>query len=357
MKTELYESHVALGGKMVDFAGWEMPIQYEGIIAEHQAVRESVGIFDVSHMGRVLIQGRDAERLLDFLSVSEISKKPDLTATYTVWCNENGGCVDDLIVYKFSSRDYFVVVNASNREKDLAHILKNTHGFEVQITDRYQQEGILAIQGPRAKEVVGSLFPKAVLIKPMHLLPLKYLGDEVIVASTGYTGSGGYEIFSSHATIHKLWDIFIERGVKPIGLGARDTLRLEMGYALYGHEISETICPNESVSAWTIKGDKKDFLGKKALEKIEKNKDKRSEFGIILQGPGIAREGYEVFFDGKKIGSVTSGTFSPSLNQSIALILVNEPLYEGDLVDVQIRKNQVKGKVVKLPFYTKRAQP
>lgn len=336
-KTALYDRHVSLGAKMVDFAGWQMPIQYKGIIQEHDAVRNHVGIFDVSHMGRILVEGVDAETYLDYLSTNHIAGKPDGSATYTVWCHADKGCVDDVIIYKEAPTRFFVVVNASNREKDLEHLKKHVDGRRVFIQDHFSGEGILAIQGPQALEMM----PELKAIKPMHFVHR----DGVIYSRTGYTGAGGFEIYGPESEIVKIWDAWIARGAHPIGLGARDTLRLEMGYALYGHEISDDISVSESVASWTLKN-KSDFLGKSGLEKI---KHPRHEYGVILE-QGIAREGYEVFREGKKIGHVTSGTFSPTLKKAIAIILSDDKLMPGDKVEIKIRQQLSEARVEALPF-------
>jgi len=356
MKTGLFDKHCALGAKMVDFAGWEMPVKYQGIIQEHTAVREHLGIFDVSHMGRVAIKGPDAEKLVDYLSTNKMTGKKDLSATYTVWCTDSGGCVDDLIVYRQGPEHFFVIVNASNREKDLQHLRTVGASYNVEIEDRYS-DGILAVQGPKAKAVAAKLFSEVNDIKMMRFAPVDYQGEEIILSGTGYTGSGGIEIYAPMPAIVDLWDRFLENGkdegIQPIGLGARDTLRLEMGFALYGHELSEEIAPIESVSSWTVKWDKGDFLGKEALENLQKSSKKRFQKGVVLTDRGIAREGYEVLQDDTPIGKVTSGTMSPSLNQAIAIILVERNLQEGDNVQIQIRNKKCNGKVVKLPFYHK----
>lgn len=351
MRTALYERHKVLGAKFVEFSGWEMPVQYQGIIPEHIAVRTNAGLFDVSHMGRVKIVGPDAERFLDSLSTNTIAGKTDLSATYTVWPSEQGGCVDDVIVYKQSFGNYFVIVNAGNRTSDLTHLKNQSKTYDVEIRDCYADDGILALQGPKARSIISKIFPETTSLKHMHFLPLS---DEIIVSATGYTGEDGFEIYASNKVIVEIWDRLLKEGqsygLVPVGLGARDTLRLEMGYALYGHEISDTIAANESVSAWTIKWDKHDFIGKKALETIEKSPEKRSEYGIILTDPGIARAGYDVLINGHPIGVVTSGTHSPSLNKAIALILVKNKLNLEDVIEVQIRQQRCKAKVVKLPF-------
>lgn len=353
-KTALHDIHVALGAKMVEFGGWDMPLYYQGIIAEHHAVRKHVGIFDVSHMGRVLIEGPDAESFLDYLSTNIIAEKPNLSATYTAWCHPRGGCVDDVIVYKIDSQHLFVIVNAGNRQKDLAHLQHESREFNVRIKDRFAEEGIISIQGPNAYSLIQKIFPKSVEIKPMHFAPVIYKGQEIILSHTGYTGAGGFEIYAPHSVTVELWKRFLDEGkafdIVPIGLGARDTLRLEMGYALYGHEITDDISPNESVANWTVKWKKQNFLGKSALEQLERKLTKRSEYGIVLIDKGVPRAGYEIWNEGRVIGTVTSGSFSPTLNQSIAIILVQGSLHVDDIVEVQIRQHRCQAKVVKLPF-------
>ena len=353
MRTCLYDRHISAGAKIVDFFGWEMPIQYTGIIQEHLNVRQKAGLFDVSHMARILVEGPDAEKFLDYLSTNKIAGKKEGTATYTVWCSENGGCIDDVIVYKKDSQHYFVIVNASNREKDFLHLKQASPTYNVRIQPLFS-DGILAIQGPQAAPLIQKIFPEASTLKPMHFTPLPYQEKEIILSATGYTGAGGFEIYGPSESIVQLWDRLLLEGkpfgIQPTGLGARDTLRLEMGYALYGHELSEDIFASETVSSWTIKWDKPDFLGKKALEKLENFSKKRYEYGMMLMEPGIAREGYPVFREGKPLGKVTSGTFSPSLNKAIALALVEQKLETGEIVDVKIRQNLVRAQIVALPF-------
>lgn len=354
MKTALYQKHLDLKAKMVDFCGWEMPVQYEGIIPEHLTVREKVGIFDVSHMGRITVSGKDAEALLDYLSTNLIQGKPNHSATYTVWPNATGGTVDDLIVYREDANHFFVVVNACNRQKDLEHLKVIAKDYEVHIQDHFEDEGILALQGPNALSLISPIFLEAKNLQTMHFIPLYYHGQKIYLSRTGYTGSGGFEIYAPNDLIVELWDYFMNEGgpfgLKPIGLGARDTLRLEMGYALYGHELSDSIAPNESVSKWTIKWDR-DFLGKESMEKIEKSSSKRYEYGVILLEGGIAREGYPIYFEEQVIGKVTSGTYSPSLQKAIAVIIVDRKLKKDSIIEIQIRQNRIKAQVVGLPFY------
>jgi aminomethyltransferase len=354
MKTALYPKHVLLNGKMVEFAGWEMPLQYRGVLAEHRAVRTKAGLFDVSHMGRISVTGPEAEPFLEFLSTNKIAGKKNFSATYTVLSNERGGTVDDVIVYKRNEKDFFIVVNAGNRQKDLAHLKRYAASYDVQVQDHYRDEGILALQGPLATHIGRRIFSELLSCKPMHFVDSQYQGMPVILSATGYTGAGGFEVYATSKAIVELWDRFLEEGategIEPAGLGARDTLRLEMGYALYGHELSETIAPNESVSAWTIKWDKGDFLGKFAMQKIEESPHKRIELGLLLLEKGIAREGCAVYKGDRKIGEITSGTFSPTLNNAIALAIVEAKYREGNEWFVEIRQHRTKAKVVPLPF-------
>ena len=358
MRTALYDRHLVLGAKMVSFAGWEMPVQYQGILAEHKAVRQTVGLFDVSHMGRIKVSGPDAEHLLDFLSTNCLVGKTAGSAVYTVWCHAHGGSVDDVIMYKVDDTHFFVISNASNRDKDLIHLRTQAQlqGFDVEIHEVFNQAGIIALQGPSAFTLLASLVPEVRTLKPMHFLPLKGK-EELFISRTGYTCAGGFEFYGSAERIVEWWDLLMDKGqnygIQPIGLGARDTLRLEMGFALYGHELSDTIAPNESVSAWTVKWDKPHFLGKKALEKIEESPKKRFPFAVRLLERGIARQGCPVLKEGRCMGEVTSGSFSPTLGEGIALILVTSPLQIGEQVALQIRQTLCHAQVVELPFVRK----
>lgn len=353
LTTALHSHHVALGAKMVDFGGWDMPLQYSGILEEHRTVRNHVGLFDVSHMGRILISGPQAGEFLDFLSTNHIKSKKDQTAIYTVFCNPQGGSVDDLIIYKMDPEHFFLVANASNRQKDLQHLLEYASSFDVMINDQFFSHGILALQGPQAVNLLQELIPGVNTLKPMTFGSFSYQQKEVIVAATGYTGAGGFEIFGENDLTQQIWDDLLRQGVeyqiKPIGLGARDTLRLEMGYALYGHELSDEISPAESVSSWTVKWDK-EFLGKKSLQEIISSPIKRRQYGFLIPGQGIARQGFEVFKNEKLIGSITSGGFSPTLNKAIGIMMVNEELQPVEDVFIKIRQQLTPAKVTALPF-------
>jgi len=357
MRTALYDHHCQLNAKIVDFAGWQMPIHYKSILIEHLAVREAVGLFDVSHMGRILVEGPSAEKLLDKLSVSPLIEHETGTAIYTIWCNEQGGSVDDVMLFKVSKSKFFIIANADNRLKDLEHVQKHAKDFDVSITPYYEQYGILALQGPQALNLLSEIYPAIVDLKPMHFLITQDQGEEVLISRTGYTGAGGFEIFLSNPLTITLWQKLLQLGTKygiePIGLGARDTLRLEMGFALYGHELSDTIAPSESVAAWTDKGKQSDYIGKEALKKIQLSDKKRYAYGVQAIDSGIIRQNYSVIKEGNEIGTVTSGSFSPTLNQSVALILVNQPLEISDIVSVRIRQKDCRAQIVKIPFLRK----
>jgi aminomethyltransferase len=291
------------------------------------------------------------------LSTAEIAGKHDFSASYTTWCLPAGGCVDDLIVYRYNQTSFFVIFNAGNRQKDLEHLKRYSVDYDVVITDRFNEDGILSVQGPFANNLLEITFPHASHLKPMHFIEMLFEGEKIVIATTGYTGAGGFEVFGSNGAIIKLWEIFLDEGkrfnIEPIGLAARDILRLEMGYALYGHEIDESIAPIESVCAWTVKMTKDYFLGKEALEKLSDSPSKRCEQGILLTDPGIAREGCAVFKDGREMGRITSGGYSPTLEKSIAIALLKSKLDINSDVEIAIRNKLCKAKIVDLPFIKK----
>lgn len=356
MKTALFDSHLSLHAKIVDFCGWEMPLYYTSMTQEHLNVRKNGGIFDLSHMGLIYVEGPQAEKFLNYLCTNEIANKKPGTATYTLLCSEQGACLEDLIVYRENEERFFLVVNACNRQKVLTHLHHYAPNYTVTVYDRFQEEGILAVQGLAAPHLFSEQFPEVKTLSQKHFISARFENKQIILAATGYTGEKGVEIFVPNELIVPLWDHLLEGGrklgIQPAGLGARDTLRLEMGYALYGHEIDETIFPTESIAAWTVQLSKTDFLGKKPLIALENSGKKRKEVGVILQEKGIARAGYPVFKEGKAIGKVTSGAFAPSLNKSIALVLLERNLHEGDSVDIEIREKKIIAEIVKLPFYS-----
>lgn len=331
MRTALYHRHVELGAKMVSFAGFEMPLSYEGVVAEHEAVRKRVGLFDVSHMGLIEVEGPEAEAFLEFVTVGRLKGKSEGTALYSLMCNERGGCVDDLLVYKLAHK-FWLVVNAANRAKDLEHLTLYKKGFDVAVRPLFDERAILALQGPRSEEILG--------FDPPEGHRGRFV-DDIFIARTGYTGEMGFELYVPKERAQQVFDALIAKGATPCGLGARDTLRLDMGYALYGHELDEEMSPLESVAAWAIKGDR--FLGKEALKE-----PKRRAVALLID-QGIARSGDRLFQNNQDIGIVTSGNFSPSLKQGIALGLVPRALFGPFQVD--IRGKRIAAEEVELPFY------
>ncbi|WP_204345960.1 glycine cleavage system aminomethyltransferase GcvT [Psychroserpens algicola] len=351
--TALTATHEALGAKMVPFAGYNMPVQYDGVNIEHEAVRTGVGVFDVSHMGEFLIEGPNALDLIQKVCSNDASKLTVGKAQYSCLPNDDGGIVDDLIVYRIKEETYLLVVNASNIEKDWNWISsKNDVGAEMR--DLSEDYSLLAIQGPKAVEAMQSLSSHDLAeIKFYNFVVGDFAGIEhVIISATGYTGSGGFEIYCKNSEVKQIWDKVIEAGAKPIGLAARDTLRLEMGYCLYGNDIDDTTSPIEAGLGWITKFSKK-FTNSEALEDEKRRGPERKLVAFELDERGIPRQGYDIVdSSGKTIGNVTSGTMSPSLGKGIGLGYV-PPIFSeaGSKILVQIRKNAVPATVVKLPFY------
>ncbi len=353
----LSSTHEALGAKMVPYAGFNMPVQYEGVTAEHETVRRSVGVFDVSHMGEFLIEGPHALELIQKVCSNDASKLTIGKAQYSYLPNEEGGIVDDLIIYKIKEETYLMVVNAGNIEKDWNWITaKNDVGAKLKdLSDDY---ALLAIQGPKAVEAMQSLSSHDLSAIPFYNFVVgDFAGIEyVIISATGYTGSGGFEIYCKNSEVKQIWDKVFEAGasygIKPIGLAARDTLRLEMGYCLYGNDIDDTTSPIEAGLGWVTKFTK-EFTNSEALKAEKEQGPTRKLVGFELDEKGIPRHGYDIVDDnGKTIGVVTSGTMSPMLNKGIGLGYVPANLSEvGSKINIQIRKNAVPATVVKLPFY------
>ena len=356
--TALSETHIALGAKMVPFAGFNMPVSYEGVNIEHQTVREAVGVFDVSHMGEFLIEGPKALELVQKVSSNDASKLTIGRAQYSCLPNESGGIVDDLIVYRIKEETYLLVVNASNIDKDWAHISTYNQDIGAKMRNLSDEYSLLAIQGPKAVEAMQSLTSIDLAnIKFYHFEIGDFAGiPHVIISATGYTGSGGFEIYCKNDEVEEIWKKVLEAGasygIKPIGLAARDTLRLEMGYCLYGNDIDDSTSPIEAGLGWVTKFTK-DFVNSSALQEEKKQGAERKLVGFELDGKGIPRNGYDIVEEtGNIIGTVTSGTMSPSLGKGIGLGYVPN-LYSkpGSKVHVKIRKNQVVATVVKPPFY------
>ncbi len=355
--TALTATHEALGAKMVPFAGFNMPVQYEGVNIEHETVRKAVGVFDVSHMGEFLIEGPHALELIQKVSSNDASKLAIGKAQYSCMPNDDGGIVDDLIIYQLKEETYLLVVNASNIEKDWNWISsKNDVGAEMRnLSDNYS---LLAIQGPKAVEAMQSLTSHDLSeIKFYNFVVGDFAGVEnIIISATGYTGSGGFEIYCKNDEVQQVWDKVFEAGadygIKPIGLAARDTLRLEMGYCLYGNDINDTTSPLEAGLGWITKFTK-DFTNSEALKQQKEEGVQRKLVAFELDERGIPRQGYDIVdTEGNVIGQVTSGTMSPSLGKGIGLGYVPTALAGVDnKIHIQIRKNAIPATVVKLPFY------
>jgi len=355
--TALTETHEALGAKMVPFAGYNMPVQYEGINIEHETVRQAVGVFDVSHMGEFLIDGEHALELIQKVSSNDASKLTIGKAQYSCLPNDDGGIVDDLIIYKIKEEQYLLVVNASNIEKDWNWI-QSKNDVGAKIRDLSEDYSLLAIQGPKAIEAMQSITSHDLsAIKFYNFVVGDFAGVEhVIISATGYTGSGGFEIYCKNSDAKQIWDKVFEAGadfgIKPIGLAARDTLRLEMGYCLYGNDIDDTTSPIEAGLGWITKFTK-DFTNSEAIKAEKERGIENKLIAFELDQRGIPRQGYDIVdHNGNKIGRVTSGTMSPSLGKGIGLGYVPKVFADfHSKINIQIRKKAIPATVIKLPFY------
>jgi aminomethyltransferase len=353
-RTPLYEEHRALGARMVPFAGYEMPIQYAGIVAEHRAVRESAGLFDLSHMGEFHFDGPQARAAVDRLVSSDIAGLEPGQARYGLLCNERGTIVDDVIVYRTGADHLLMVVNAANIEKDAAHVRRHVKK-DVGFVDRSAETALIAIQGPRAADILVRIAGGSVAaLPPFGVKSARAAGAEATIARTGYTGEDGFEVFIDSADAVQVWQALLVAGrgddLVPVGLGARDTLRLEARFSLYGNDIDETTGPIEAGLGWTCKLDK-DFVGREAVAKQKADGPKRRIAGLVVEG-GVARHGYDVTSEGNVVGQVTSGTFGPTVAQNIALAYVPTELSKvGTTLAVRIREKDVPATVVKTPFY------
>lgn len=350
-KTSLFDEHLNLSAKMVDFGGWSMPIQYKNLKEEVIAVREKVGVFDVSHMGEFLVRGPEALDFVNHLLTNDIGSASDLKAIYSPLCNDQGMILDDLIVYKFSSNEIFMCVNAANKDKDIQWMQEKIKDFDCQIQDLSEMYSLLALQGPESFLVLKSILPELNDIEYYSIQQLS--GDQELiefVARTGYTGEDGFEIFASHERIAKIWKQLLAMGVAPCGLGARDVLRLEVCYPLYGNELTEQLTPLDTGLKWTVKLDKTDFIGKQALEQ---HQPQFRLLKLVLE-KGIPRQGYSVENEsGHEIGKVTSGSLSVVLNQGIALACIDKKLYQdGEKLNINIRGKKYPANVNKKPFVT-----
>ncbi|MBK5240447.1 glycine cleavage system aminomethyltransferase GcvT [Clostridium sp.] len=359
-KTHLHNTYKQYGGKLVEFGGWEMPIQFEGIISEHEAVRRDAGLFDVSHMGEVDIKGSEAFEFVQNLVTNDIAVLKNNQILYTFMCYSNGGVVDDLLVYKYSEEHYYLVINAGNIEKDVKWMIDNKGAYNVEIINNSDEVSEIAIQGPKAQKILQK-------ITDLDLNEIKFFyfkrdvlvdGVKCLISRTGYTGEDGFEIYTSNGQIEKLWhkllNIGEEDGLKPTGLGCRDTLRFEAALPLYGNELSQDITPLEAGLGYFVKLQKLNFIGKEALLKQKEEGLKRKSVGFEMKERGIPRHGYEVTSQGEKNGVVTTGYLSPTLKKNIGLALIDAKYSElGTEIEIVIRNKPVKAEVISKKFYKK----
>ena len=355
-RTCLYDKHVALGALISPFGGFDMPIQYSSIIDEHNAVRQACGVFDVSHMGEVRVKGTDAERFVNHIFTNDITDAPIGKIFYGMMCYPNGGTVDDLLVYKMGEKDFFLVINAANIDKDVEWMQQHLEGYEVDFEHQSDYYGQIAVQGPEAETVVEEVLGLA--CKELSFYTVKTIdtaGETVIVSRTGYTGEDGFEIYGSHDFIRQCWDKLIESGrCKPCGLGCRDTLRFEVGLPLYGDELSADISPVMAGLSMFCKFEKPEFIGRDALLKQKTEGVARRVIGIELEGRAVPRHGYPVLAEGQQVGEVTTGYNSISTGKSVCMALVETAHAKlGTPLEIQIRKKTFPGIVVKKRFYDK----
>lgn len=359
-QTFLHDKHVALGARMVDFAGWDMPVQYSSIIDEHKTVREAVGLFDVSHMGEVIVYGEDALPYLNKLVPQDVTKLVDSKAVYCQLTNKQGGIIDDLIIYKLEDKKYLIIANASRIDEDLNWMVRNKCGFEVSIVNESHNYSLLAVQGPKACELIKKLgvneLPPFFSIKRGELFNIN-----LWISRTGYTGEDGVEIMVRNEFSEYLWDKLLEAGkefgIKPIGLGARDTLRLEAALHLYGNDLDENTTPIEAGLAWSVcKNKTENYNGKAKIEEQLKNGVEKKLIGLKMLDKSIARHGYDVFYNNEKIGVITSGGISPIRGDNIALAYIKnlDNLAVGSTIQVSIREKLHDAEIIKRPFVEKK---
>lgn len=354
-KTALHAVHRRAGAKMVEFAGWEMPVYYSGVIDEHMAVRSRAGLFDVSHMGEIEVRGAGALEFCQRISANDVARMKIFQAQYNMLLHETGGVVDDVIFYRLEPDCFLVCVNASNSEKDF-NWMRQQAGVGVQVENVSARYAQLALQGPLAEKVLQPLTALSLAgLKPFHFQFAAVSSVPCIVSRTGYTGESGFELYCEVGAAHELWSVLLDAGAAdglvPVGLGARDTLRLEMGYPLYGHELDDTTTPLEAGLEWVVKWSKPVFIGRAVLERQKIEGAPRRLVALELVEPGIARSGYRLFHNDRAVGHVTSGTRSPTLGKSIALGYVSREAAESSNdIDVEIRGRKTRAKIVSLPF-------
>ena len=355
-RTCLYDKHVALGALISPFGGFDMPIQYSGIVEEHNAVRQHCGVFDVSHMGEVTIKGPDAEKFVNHIFTNDITDAPNGKIYYGLMLYPNGGAVDDLLVYKRGENDFFLVINAGNIDKDVEWIMQNKEGYDVEVIHESNYYGEIAVQGPESEAVIESVLgiPCAELAF-YTFKQVEHEGETIIISRTGYTGEDGFEFYASHDLTCKLWDQLMDSGkAVPCGLGCRDTLRFEVGLPLYGDELSEEITPIEACLGIFVKADKEEFIGKDVVKKQKDEGAPRKLVGIELHDKAIPRHGYEVLSGEEVIGHVTTGYRCISVEKSVALAFIDSKYANmGDPVKIKIRKKVFDGTIVASKFYKK----
>lgn len=361
-KTALNERHRALNAKMTDFHGWEMPLYYTSIIEEHKAVRGSLGLFDISHMGQVLVHGRKAEEMLNAVLVSDFTEVIEGRACYTLMLNEQGGIIDDLIVYRLGQDAFLVIVNCGNRKSDVAWL--NAHNKDgVTLTDLSAGRSMIAVQGPKAAHVLEqNLDARVAGLGRFEIAPIRTMGPEASIARTGYTGGDGFELFVPDSHAKKLWGLMVSEativGGLPVGLGARDTLRVEAGLRLYGTDMDAKTTPLEAGLSWTVAMNKPNFIGKAALERQRAEGIPRRFVGIEFASGPVPREGYELRVEGRRVGSITSGTFSPIMNKPLGMGYVEpDNRKPGTVIEMVVRGKGWPGKVVSLPFWKQEKKP
>lgn len=355
-QTPLYEQHISLGARMVDFAGWDMPVQYEGLIPEHNAVRNAVGIFDVSHMGEFIVEGSQATEFLQYILTNDASRLKIGRSQYSLLCNEDGGVMDDCMLYRLETSKFLLVVNAANSDKDYVWVETNSLQYDVRVSNQTDSYALLAIQGPNSISALGNLSTDNLEhFNRTEIRTIDVSGRTCLVGRTGYTGEDGYEIFCDSEIANELWRSILDQGVIPCGLGSRNTLRLEAGMALHGHEINDTISPVEAGLIGVVSLSKDNFVGKQAIiEILDTGPDKRL-MGMVMKDRSVPRDGYVVSTRSGE-GLVTSGTFSPTLKNGIAMAFLPSQIQIGDDVSVVIREKHWAAEVVELPFYSKVAK-
>ncbi len=365
-RTALYDCHKKLNAKLVEFGGWEMPISYETVITEHQTVRNACGIFDVSHMGEIFVTGPDAVRFLQWLTINDINRLAPGQGQYSAMLNHDAGMIDDLIVYCLKEGTYLLCVNASNIDKDFAWIKEQAAKFKVEVKNESPQWSQIAVQGPNSQAAMEAILApgekdRLASLDYMGLGTFTLFGASALIARTGYTGEHGYEIYLPNTIAVNTWDKLLatapSTGIKPIGLGARDTLRLEPCYLLYGNDMDETVSPLEAGIAWAVRMEKEDFLGKKPLVTQKENGAPRKMVCFILDEKGIARHGMDIYVGDKLVGKVTSASFLPTLEQAGGMALIQSDAGKiGDTIEIDIRGKRKLAKIAKRPLYSARVK-